>query len=331
LQREALINRIKNLNRFSSVSDFYNLAHNVYDYQKENNTHYSKWASAFSRNIKTLADIPKLHVSAWKSKIVKTGSFDHDVVFESSGTTGSVTSSHYVKDKEYYLENTVLGFEEVYGSVKNYCILGLLPSYLEREGSSLVAMVDHFIKKSKYEKSGTYLLDHQSLEKVLLSNKSNHIPTVLIGVSFGLLDFIDSYNIEFPELIVMETGGMKGRRAEMSKTRLHEIISAGFGVKKVHSEYGMTELLSQAYSQGSGIYRPSSTMKVIMTEINDPLTQAPFGKAGVISIVDLANIDSCSFISTEDVGIGYEDGTFEIIGRLDQSDIRGCNLMVSDL
>ena len=202
---------------------------------------------------------------------------------------------------------------------------------MERSGSSLVGMVEEFVKVSKYEESGMYLNNHKELSALLNGCKERKIPTLLIGVSFGLLDYLEDYQHDFEDLIVMETGGMKGRREEMTKAGLHDRLKSGFGVSDIYSEYGMTELMSQAYSTGGGLFRPSATMKVFITEINDPKCQAAYGKSGIINIIDLANINTCAFLCTDDIGIAYEDGTFEVIGRLDHSDIRGCNLMVSDL
>jgi len=259
------------------------------------------------------------------------GDFIPETVYKSSGTTSKAASKHLIAENQLYIQNAINGFQSFYGDISEYCILGLLPSYLERKGSSLVTMVHEFIRKSKYKESGTFLYDHKKLFERLETCKSNNIQTVLIGVSFALVDFIETYKIDFPNLIVMETGGMKGRKKELTRGSLHDKLKNGFGVEKIHSEYGMTELLSQAYSDGYGIYKPSPTMRIVVTELNDPLTVAPYGKAGVINIIDLANIDSCAFLSTEDLGIAYKDGSFEVLGRQDHSDIRGCSLMVSDI
>lgn len=315
-------------------TNFEQLAADIYSFQSVHCPLYRDWLGYFpheSAGGGTVLDIPRLPISAWKLAAVKSGIFEPDVVYTSSGTSGATTARHAVRDRQFYLNNALAAFQNQYGSVSSRCILGLLPAYMERTGSSLVAMVQAFIDRSQVPRSGTYLYDHQSLYKVLMSNKQQRIPTVLIGVSFALLDFVERYTVDFPELIVMETGGMKGRKEEITRGQLHERLTAGFGVSAIHSEYGMTELLSQSYSGGQGIYKPAATKKVIITEMNDPLTEAPHGKAGVINIIDLANVDSCSFIITEDIGIGYADGTFEVLGRLDTADLRGCNLMVSDL
>lgn len=311
------------------------LAMEIYEYQRKNNGVYRRWVEHMGKNpddhAADIMDCHRLHISAWKYHNLVSGSYSPEVVYTSSGTSSSTTASHYVLSEDFYLSNTVAAFEHRYGAIKDTCILGLLPSYLERRGSSLVAMVEEFISRSGIEHSGTYLHDFSKLHNVLHHTRRESIPTVLLGVSFGLLDFVEQYSMYYPELVVMETGGMKGRRKEITRAQLHEQLRVGFAVEHIHSEYGMTELLSQAYSSGGGLYHPSATMQVVITELNDPMTVAPYGKAGVINVIDLANIDSCSFLMTEDVGIGYEDGTFEVLGRLDASDMRGCNLMVTDI
>lgn len=315
-------------------TNFELLAADIYRLQSEHCQPYRKWLSHFPYNPtehSTVVDIPRLPISAWKLEKVRTGTFDPAVTYTSSGTSGSTTARHAVRDESFYIKNAIAAFEKQYGPVKERCIVGLLPSYMERTGSSLVSMVQAFIDQSNLSQSGTYLYDHASLHKVLTDNSIRQVPTVLIGVSFALLDFVEQYSIRFPELIVMETGGMKGRKEELTRSQLHRRLTAGFGVSTIHSEYGMTELLSQSYSTGQGIFRPAATKRVIITEMNDPLTVSPYGKAGIINIIDLANVDSCSFIITEDIGVGYADGSFEVLGRLDTADLRGCNLMVSDL
>jgi hypothetical protein len=221
------------------------------------------------------------------------------------------------------------GFEQFYGKVENYCFLGLLPSYLEREGSSLIVMVDDFIKKSKYPQSGFFLYNHEALCHILVKNKAKNIPTVLFGVSFALLDFVEQFQLNFPELIIMETGGMKGRRREMIREELHETIQNGFGTTAIHSEYGMTELMSQGYSKGFGRFESSATMKILLRDVNDPLSILPnSGRLGVLNVIDLGNLDTCSFIATDDLVRVYADNSFDVLGRLDSSDVRGCNLLV---
>jgi hypothetical protein len=241
-----------------------------------------------------------------------------------------VRSQHLVKDLSIYRESYRKAFQLFYGNIKDYVILALLPSYQEREGSSLIYMVDDLIGLSNQEKSGYFLYDHQSLKNTLDDLQKNKTPTILIGVTYALLDFVESHRIEFPELIVMETGGMKGKRKELLRTELHEILCAGFGVSSIHSEYGMTELLSQAYSKGNGIFYCPPWMKVAVRDTNDPLSFLGYEQTGGINITDFANIHSCCFLASQDLGKTYQDGSFEILGRFDNSDIRGCNLLVQN-
>ncbi len=318
-------------------TQFDQLALEVFNYQATHNSLYKTYLSLIQvhpNEVRTITDIPFLPISFFKTHEVlaegegRRAEGSSSATFTSSGTTGSTTSRHFVKDLDFYLQNTVKGFEQFYGDVRDYCILGLLPSYLERSGSSLIAMVDHFIKLSKYAQSGFFLYDHNRLAEVLQQNKKGNIPTLLIGVSFALLDFAEQYSIDLEGVIVMETGGMKGRRKEITRTELHDILKKSFHTKAIHSEYGMTELLSQGYSKGEGIFYPSPTMKILAREITDPFAYQKNHKTGVLNIIDLANLDSCAFIATDDLGRVYKDGSFEILGRLDSSDIRGCNLMV---
>jgi hypothetical protein len=240
-----------------------------------------------------------------------------------------VTSSHHVTDKTWYEDSFRNAFGLFYGDIKDYTVLALLPSYLEREGSSLIYMVDDLIKQSNNPDSGFFLYNHDELYQQLKKQQDTKKPTLLIGVTFGLLDFIDTYKVNFPQLIVMETGGMKGRRKEMIREELHEVLCKGFGVTTIHSEYGMTELLSQAYSKGEGIFDCPPWMKIIIRDTNDPISTLSNGKTGGINVIDLANINSCSFIATQDLGKTHADGSFEVLGRFDQSDIRGCNLLIA--
>lgn len=298
------------------------------------NETYQSWVDGVGckpDKVSSIADIPFLPISAFKNYKLGCEIQKEQTVFTSSGTTGSIPSRHFVYDVQTYLRNATQIFESFYGSVRKYCFLALLPSYLERTGSSLVAMVDHFISESEFEESGFYLNEFGLMYDQLKRCREKKIPTILFGVSFGLLDFLDAYTLSFPELIVIETGGMKGRRKEITREELHRKISMGFNVANVHSEYGMTELFSQAYSKGDGLFVPGSTLKVMIKDITDPLTPIQNGRTGIINCIDLANIDSCAFIETQDIGKCYEDGSFEILGRLDVSDIRGCNLMVGDV
>lgn len=315
-------------------NNFEALALEVFKFQYSNNSVYRSWVDSLKiipHEVVNLNMIPFLPISAFKNHIVVSFSNENSHTFDSSGTTGAIPSKHHVLDIEYYLLNALNIFENFYGSVHEYCILALLPSYLERGGSSLIAMVDRFISISKYVDSNFYLYNHSELAIQLQKCKQGRVPTVLFGVSFALLDFIDDHDLDFPELIVIETGGMKGRKKEMSRTVLHNTLSSGFGVEDIHSEYGMTELFSQAYSKHDGIFVPGRSMKVIVKDITDPLSNVDRGRTGVLNIIDLANVDSCSFIETQDLGKSYADGSFEVLGRLDNTDLRGCNLMVSDI
>lgn len=316
-----------------SDADFNALALEVFAFQYKYNAFYRRYCSLIGKDVSMvskLSDIPFLPIQFFKNQDIKTGNWTAETVFSSSGTTGVTTSQHFTREFDFYKQVSRQGFEQFYGKIDNFCILGLLPSYLERSGSSLIAMVDDFIHLSKQPKSGFFLNEHAELAKILRGCQAANVPTLLIGVSFGLLDFVENFTIDFPELIVMETGGMKGRRREMIRSELHETIAKGFGVATIHSEYGMTELFSQGYSRGHGIFEAASTLRVLSREINDPLSsQTPEGKLGILNIIDLANLDTCSFIATDDLGRVFSDGSFEVLGRLDNSDMRGCNLLVA--
>ncbi len=321
--------------RISKVDDsnFEELALDLFVFQSRFNPLYERFLSLLKKDpskIEYLEEIPFLPISFFKNKTIKTGSWQSSAIFESSGTTKQITSKHEVRSIDWYTKNTETGFQNFYGHPKDFCFLALLPSYLERSGSSLVLMADHFIKQSKYKESGFFLDNHGELSKRLSFLKEQKIPTVLIGVSFGLLDFVENHQIDFPELIVMETGGMKGRRKEMTRRELHAPLKKGFGVENIHSEYGMTELFSQAYSKGGGRFSSAPTMEILIRDISDPFTILKKGRHGAINIIDLANLDTCAFIATDDLGKMHLDGAFEVLGRLDASDIRGCNLMVGE-
>jgi phenylacetate-coenzyme A ligase PaaK-like adenylate-forming protein len=279
-------------------------------------------------SIKHYKQIPFLPISFFKSHKVLSTADEPKIVFSSSGTTGQITSKHFVSDVKIYEESYNRAFEQFYGNPKDICILALLPSYLEREGSSLIYMVDDLLKQSKHPKSGYFLHDLEKLYSTLLSLKANKQKTILIGVTYALLDFVEQFQIDFPELIVMETGGMKGKRKEMVREELHETLYAGFGVNNIHSEYGMTELLSQGYSYGQGNFNCPPWMKILLRDTSDPLSLVQGKQSGGINVIDLANINSCSFIATQDLGKVYDNGSFEVLGRFDNADIRGCNLLV---
>jgi hypothetical protein len=275
-----------------------------------------------------LEDIPFLPISFFKTKDVVSGVPVIKTIFTSSGTTGGEASKHFVSDLELYERSFRNGFEKFYGPIDAYCILALLPSYLEREGSSLIYMVNDLIKKSGHSSSGFYLNDLNGLRKTLLTLQKQQQQILLIGVSFALLDMVEAQPMDLQNAIIMETGGMKGRRKELIREELHSLLKNGFGVDKIHSEYGMTELLSQAYSKGDGVFETPPWMKVMIRDTEDPFTYLTEGKTGGLNIIDLANVNSCAFIATQDLGKVYLNNTFEVLGRFDHSDIRGCNLMV---
>jgi len=272
--------------------------------------------------------IPFLPISFFKNHEVLSNNSKPEIVFSSSGTTGQTTSRHLVSDVKIYEQSFNLAFQQFYSNPKDICILALLPSYLEREGSSLIYMVDDLLKQSQHPKSGYFLHDLEKLYQTLQEVKKAKQKTILIGVTYALLDFVEQYQLDFPELIVMETGGMKGKRKEMVREELHQILTTGFGVSHIHSEYGMTELLSQGYSYGDGIFNCPPWMKILLRDTSDPLSLIADKQSGGINVIDLANINSCSFIATQDLGKIYPDGSFEVLGRFDNADIRGCNLLV---
>ncbi len=321
----------KQLFQIDSEAQFEALALKIFRFQYRNNPLYHRFVESLSvspSHINHVSQIPFLPIEFFKSHIVQTGSFHPEAVFSSSGTTGMVTSKHYVKDLIIYQESMLAGFKRFFGKPSDYVILALLPSYLEREGSSLVYMSEKLIKMSKDRRSGFYLHDYQKLSQLLSQLKKQNQKTLLIGVTYALLDLAEQYPIHFPELILMETGGMKGKRKELVREALHEQLKQAFGVPHVYSEYGMTELLSQAYSKGEGIFSTPPWMKIFIRDVNDPLSLVAQGKSGGINVVDLANLYSCSFIATQDLGKKISSDEFEILGRFDNSDVRGCNLLV---
>lgn len=278
--------------------------------------------------VNNLADIPYLPISFFKTHRVVSTTDSEEIIFSSSGTTGQTQSRHFVTDVKLYEESFNRAFEQFYGTAEETCLLALLPSYLERDGSSLIYMVDALLKQSRNPDSGYFLHNHEDLFRKLTQLKESGKKTILIGVTYALLDFLETYQLDFPELIVMETGGMKGKRKEMVREELHDLLKSGFGVDAIHSEYGMTELLSQAYSSGNGIFECPNWMKIVLRDTNDPLTLLSDQQTGGINVIDLANINSCSFIATQDLGRLFPDGSFEVLGRFDNADIRGCNLLV---
>lgn len=278
--------------------------------------------------VQSIKDIPFLPIDTFKSHTVQLNRFEAEITFESSGTTANTSSKHFVKKSSIYEKSFTTAFENFYGKAEDYCILALLPSYLERGGSSLVYMAEKLIQQSKHKESGFYLTNHQTLYETLNKLAKNGQKTLLIGVSFALLDFAEKYKVNHTNLIVMETGGMKGRRKEIIREELHEILCNSFQLNSIHSEYGMTELLSQAYSKGNGKFYTPQWMKVLARKQDDPFSYANFGETAALNIVDLANIYSCPFIQTDDLGKVYADGSFEVLGRFDRATVRGCNLMV---
>lgn len=318
---------------FSIVNEvqFLENALQIFRFQAEHCAVYNTYLSYLKINpqqIKTLEEIPFLPIEFFKTHTVLSQNQNPEVTFSSSGTTGITTSRHLVTDVSWYKNSFRKGFEQFYGDIKNYAFLALLPSYLEREGSSLIYMVEDLIAETSNPNSGFYLYNDDELYQKLTQLQEQKQPTILIGVTFALLDFIEEYQLNFPELILMETGGMKGRRKEMIREELHQTLCQGFGVPAIHSEYGMTELLSQAYSLGGGLFHCVPWMKVLIRDTNDPFTLLPNGKIGGINVIDLANINSCSFIATQDLGKIHDNNAFEVLGRFDFSDIRGCNLLI---
>ena len=303
----------------------------IFRHQAKNCLVYREFISHLKvspQDIKYVKDIPFLPISFFKTHQVTSNSGDAEIIFSSSGTTGMVQSKHYVTDVSVYEDSFNKAFEQFYGAPKDTCILALLPSYLERDGSSLIYMVDALLKQSEHPQSGYFLHNHEDLYRKLTERQTSGEKTILIGVTYALLDFLEQHPINFPDLIVMETGGMKGKRKEMVREELHEILTTGFGVEMIHSEYGMTELLSQAYSAGNGIFDCPGWMKIMLRDTNDPLTILDSQQTGGINVIDLANINSCSFIATQDLGRLLPNGSFEVLGRFDNADIRGCNLLV---
>ena len=322
-------NRIFNI---KTEAEFTSLALEVFQHQFEHNSVYRSFCDLLYKHpsdIKTIEDIPFLPIQFFKSHTILSAS-ENDVkkIFTSSGTTGSITSKHRIIDLSIYENSFTKGFESVYSATEDYVILALLPSYLERDGSSLIYMVDAMIKQSKHPDSGFYLDNLSDLSTIIKQLDAQGRKVLLIGVSFALLDLVEAYTFNLNNTIIMETGGMKGRRKELIREELHTILKNGFGVTEIHSEYGMTELLSQAYSKGHGVFNCPNWMRILTRDPEDALSIQKTGKTGGINVIDLANINSCSFIATQDLGRVYTDNAFEIIGRFDTSDIRGCNLMV---
>jgi phenylacetate-coenzyme A ligase PaaK-like adenylate-forming protein len=321
-------NRIFNI---QNEHQFTEVALAVFKHQFKNNRVYRSFCDLLyihPSDVSKIEEIPFLPIQFFKSRKVLSSLDDVQETFTSSGTTGSLTSSHLVTDINLYKESYLKGFAHFYGNIEEYTVLALLPNYLERNGSSLVFMVADLIEKTKNPESGFYLDNLQELAKKLVALDKSGQKTLLIGVSFALLDLIELQPFNLKNTTIMETGGMKGRRKELIREELHSILQTGFGVSEIHSEYGMTELLSQGYSKGKGVFETPPWMKILTRDTEDALTINSLEKNGGINIIDLANYNSCSFIASQDLGKVHENETFEVLGRFDNSDIRGCNLMV---
>lgn len=317
--------------KINSKEAFESMALQVFKFQFENNRVYRSFCDLLYKHpssVKTVTEIPFLPIQFFKTHEILSEKQNIEATFTSSGTTGSNTSKHLVTNLNIYEQSFIKGFKHFYGNIEDYVVLGLLPSYLEREGSSLIYMVNHMIKTSKHKESGFYLNNLSELKNTLIKLNSENKKVLLIGVSFALLDLVETHKFNLKNTIIMETGGMKGRRKELIRTELHNILKKGFGVNHIHSEYGMTELLSQAYSKGNGVFSCPPWMQIITRDPEDALTIQTAGKTGGINVIDLANINSCAFIATQDLGRVKQNGEIDIIGRFDNSDIRGCNLMV---
>ena len=315
-------------------SGFERVALEVFAFQSRENIVYRSFINALKvdpHSVTSLASIPFLPVSFFKNHDIVSGTFTPEIVFESSGTTATGNSRHLVNAIDIYRKSFIDAFEMFYGNIDEWCIIGLLPAYLERKSSSLVMMVNDLIELSENVNSGFYLYDHAKLAQVITENEAVAQKTLLIGVTFALLDFAETFRTPLKHTVVMETGGMKGRRKEITRLEVHDVLCAAWQLDAIHSEYGMTELLSQAYSAGKGLFRCPPWMKVILRDEDDPLTiktvSGEKAENGLINVIDLANIYSCSFIATDDIGKLYADGSFEVIGRMDTSDVRGCSLM----
>lgn len=316
-----------------SYYDFNDWALEIFLLQYEQNEVYKKYVDTLQidpKNIQKIEEIPFLPISFFKSHKIITATAEPEFVFESSGTTGQVNSRHYINKLQLYKKCFRKAFQQFYDDPSKWCILGLLPGYLERQNSSLITMVDDLVKYSFNSKSGFYLYDHEKLYQTIVHNEITGQQTLLIGVTYALLDFAEKYSMKLKNTIVMETGGMKGKREEITREEVHEILKDAFGLTSIHSEYGMTELLSQAYSSGDGIFKSPSWMKILIREYNDPFAvhSASDQKInGLINVIDLANLYSCCFIATDDVGRLYKNNSFEVLGRRDVSDLRGCSLL----
>jgi phenylacetate-coenzyme A ligase PaaK-like adenylate-forming protein len=314
-----------------NANDFNSIALTLFKIQYRENEVYKNYIEQLGINpflITQIEEIPFLPISFFKTHTVRTGIWQPETIFTSSGTTGITTSRHFVKDITFYLNHAEQLFNSLFGSLTDYHFLALLPSYLEREGSSLVAMADYFIKRSSSVHSGFYLNNLNELVQKIKLLKNGNRKIILLGVSFALLDLAENYSLDLSHCTIMETGGMKGRRKEIIREELHQTMRDRFNIAQITSEYGMTELLSQAYSLQNGYYQCPWSMKILIRDVYDPLQLESVGRVGIIKVIDLANVDSCSFIETQDLGRLNSEGNFEVLGRVDNSDSRGCNLLV---
>ncbi len=310
--------------------EFKQKALEVFQYQAKNIPVYKEYIDHLGlkpSHIQHIEAIPFLPIEFFKKHIISDQPSLQHQIFSSSGTTGSTTSKHYVHDLSIYESSYLKGFESFYGPIHDFCIIALLPSYLEREGSSLIYMLEDLIKKSKNVDSGFYLNEFQQIQNIIQQNEGKK-KIILLGVTYALLDFAEQFPFAMHDVIIMETGGMKGKRKEMMRDEVHQILKEAFQLKQIHSEYGMTELLSQAYSTGDGRFHCPTWMKILIRDSKDPLTLLNNEQTGGINIIDLANMHSCSFIATQDLGKVYADQSFEILGRFDSADTRGCNLLI---
>nr|NQU89994.1 acyl transferase [Bacteroidota bacterium] len=322
----------KRIFEVDSDDTFNDIAVEIFRFQYQNNKYYRNFVDLLKikpSKINHWHQIPFLPIEFFKFHTIYSNQKPPAGFFTSSGTTGTTSSRHYYGDLKIYEKSFFTAFESLYGRLQDFCVLALLPSYLERKGSSLIYMVEKIIRKTGNPYSGFFLHNHDELNFKLKQLEQSAQKTLLIGVSFALLDFIEKYPQKLKNMIIMETGGMKGRRREMIRAELHERLCHGFGQNQIHSEYGMTELFSQAYSTGGGVFNSPSWMKILVRDVNDPLSYMDLGKTGGINVVDLANIHSCSFIATQDLGRLNADRTFEVLGRFDDSDIRGCSLLIA--
>jgi len=357
-RRSKLSDEQRTTNNEQRTTKFDDLALDVFNYQYKYNAFFSQFCDLINKKptqINSIAELPFLPITFFKNKILKTGDWKTETQFLSSGTTGVITSSHHVKSTDWYNAITKNGFESFYGSLKNYCILGLLPAYLERPGSSLVHMVEYFIRQSAHPQSGFFLYNQADLKLILEDTARTKTPTILFGVTFALLDFVEKYTLQLPDLIIIETGGMKGRRKEIIRSELHEKLRKGFGANCAHlvdscqltvdslrainvcqlsTDNYQLNALSTVNEQRTTRFEPIATMKVLSRDVTDPFNIFPSdpkknkSPTGALNIIDLANIDTCSFIATDDLGKVYADGSFEVLGRMDNSDVRGCALLM---